>query len=721
MSTRSKYLSKKILISAALVMTAVAIVLGISSVNTELAVNSPIQNNVEKSVLQASSDNASDYFVLQSQQELFNAVNTGQAEEIFAKIGQAASEIKMASITDYNITGTDGNNTNNNNTMRVRFYDPGVQSKPAPLLIYLYGRAGEERNMDSSDPGLRILANSTGFMVAAMDYRFAPFSDSIDDVVTTVRWIHQNSEQLGVDPQRIALGGESRGANLALSTALVLRDSDNVDEENLIRVLYLLNGYYSPDVLSSKSMEMFGHGIDLITSEDIEMIFDQLHKNESDYSNPLAFPVLSSNLTGLPPMYIVASGIDPVRDESIELAARLQEEGQEHYLSIWPGVGHSAGSFIFTPVIPELQTYHDSMTVYLRGLLTNSTTTSHFGQKDEPDDYFIFQSQKELFSGLEGEFNSSQQNSTADTLDTATMSPEQRRQLAEEGLKSISSPSERPVMASVKDYSVPGLDGNDIRLRVYDPGVNNKPAPAIVYIFGGGWTIGNVNAFDDSIRRIANSSGMMVASMDYRLAPEHPFPAGLNDVVATVRWIGEHGEELGIDSSKIALGGQSAGANLALSTALVLRDSDDLSDNELVDALFLVAGAYSPSILSSNSHMMFGQGQFGVQKTTTEDAFKMIFQNTSDYSNPLAFPLLSENLTSLPPVCIAAMSLDPLKDDSLELAGSLRKDGQEYYLTIWPGVGHSALVMIPITPETQVYLDSMTLYLSSVLTDNQEN
>jgi acetyl esterase/lipase len=158
-----------------------------------------------------------------------------------------------------------------------------------------------------------------------------------------------------------------------------------------------------------------------------------------------------------------------------------------------------------------------------------------------------------------------------------------------------------------------------------------------------------------------------------------------------------------------------------LSTALVLRDSDDPSDNELVDVLFLVAGPYSPGILSSNSHMMFGQGQFGVQKTTTEDAFKMTFQNTSDYSNPLAFPLLSENLTGLPPVYIAAMSLDPLKDDSLELAERLRKDGQEYYLTIWPGVGHSALVMIPITPETQAQLDAMTVYLRGVLTDNKEN
>jgi acetyl esterase len=364
MSSKSKFAGKNVLIPAAVVAAAVVIGLVISSLNLGQEVNYSIQNNVDASISQATPDNASDYFVLQSQRELFDSVNTGQAEEIFAKVGQAASEIKLASITDYNITGSDGNNT-----IRVRFYDPGVDDRPAPLLIYLYGRSGEERNMDSADPGLRVLANSTGFMVATMDYRFAPFSASLDDVVATVHWIHQNSEQFGVDSQRMALGGESRGANLALSTALVLRDSGNPEEQNLVRVLYLLNGYYSPDLLESKSAKMFGNGTDLITSEDIEMIFNQLHQNKSDYTNPLAFPLLSKNLTGLPPMYIVASGIDPIKDESIELAARLQEEEQEYYLSMWPGVGHSAGSLIFTPVIPELQIYLDSMTVYLKGVL----------------------------------------------------------------------------------------------------------------------------------------------------------------------------------------------------------------------------------------------------------------------------------------------------------------------------------------------------------------
>ena len=373
MSTKSNYPSGKVLLVPAAVIAALVMTgsLGVSTIAAAQMANTPIQDNIGSSISQPNiAANASDYFVLQSQQDLINAVKTGQVEEIFARIEQTAREIKMASIKDYNIVTR--SDENNNNTIRVRIYDPSVQNEPAPLLIYLYGRAGEERNLDFSDPGLRMLANSTGFIVATMDYRFAPFSASLDDVLATVRWIHQNSEQLGVDSQRIALGGVSRGANLALSTALLLRDSVNVEEKNLVRVLYLLSGYYSPDLLESKSAKMFGNGTDLITSKDIEMIFEQIYQNtSSDYANPLAFPLLSKNLTGLPPVYITASGIDPIKDESIQLAARLQEDEQEHYLVEWPGVGHSTGSFIFIPVIPETQPYLDSLAVYLRGVLTD--------------------------------------------------------------------------------------------------------------------------------------------------------------------------------------------------------------------------------------------------------------------------------------------------------------------------------------------------------------
>ena len=109
----------------------------------------------------------------------------------------------------------------------------------------------------------------------------------------------------------------------------------------------------------------------------------------------------------------------------------------------------------------------------------------------------------------------------------------------------------------------------------------------MIYVHGGGWIVGSVDIFDDSIRRLANSSGLMVVAMNYRLAPEHPFPAGLDDVVSTIRWIASNGQKIGIDTKKMALGGDSAGANLALSSALTLRDSNNNKEHNLFRVLLL--------------------------------------------------------------------------------------------------------------------------------------
>jgi acetyl esterase len=224
-----------------------------------------------------------------------------------------------------------------------------------------------------------------------------------------------------------------------------------------------------------------------------------------------------------------------------------------------------------------------------------------------------------------------------------------------------------------------------------------------------------VDIFDDSIKQLANSSGLMVVAINYRLAPEHPFPIGLHNVISTARWIAANGSKLGIDTKRIGLGGDSAGANLALSAALVLRDSNE---GNILCVLYLLYGPYSPTILNSQSMKMFGGGEFGLTYAEMRWPMNQTFKNATDYRNPLAFPLLDKYLSGLPPVYIAAMALDPLKDDSTQLANRFQQSGQEYYLTIWPGVAHGALSFIPITPEIQKYLDVMTTYLKAVLTQN---
>ena len=147
----------------------------------------------------------------------------------------------------------------------------------------------------------------------------------------------------------MALGGDSAGANLALSSALTLRDSNNNKEHNLFRVLYLIFG---------------------LTYGQMKYAMSQTFQNASDYKNPLAFPLLDKNLTGLSPVYIAPMALDPLKDDNIQLASRFQQSGQEYYMAIWPGVAHGALSLI--PVTSEIQKYLDAMTIYLKGVLTQS-------------------------------------------------------------------------------------------------------------------------------------------------------------------------------------------------------------------------------------------------------------------------------------------------------------------------------------------------------------
>ncbi len=112
---------------------------------------------------------------------------------------------------------------------------------------------------------------------------------------------------------------------------------------------------------------------------------------------------------------------------------------------------------------------------------------------------------------------------------------------------------------------------------------------------------------------------------------------------------------------------------------------------------------------------LFGNGEYGITKTQFQWVMNLTFQKPEDWGNPLAFPIL-DNLTGrLPPMYIAAMGLDPLRDDSILLAEKLRLAGQEHYLTVWPGVTHGALSLISVTPEIEKYVDAMSTYLKGVL------
>src|SRR5579862_8892740 len=129
--------------------------------------------------------------------------------------------------------------------------------------------------------------------------------------------------------------------------------------------------------------------------------------------------------------------------------------------------------------------------------------------------------------------------------------------------------ADAPPITKTVDRAIDGPKGQ-IPIRIYDPG-SASPSPGIVFFHGGGFVIGSIDTHDGLCRRVANYSGCRVVSVDYRLAPEHKFPVPLEDCVASTRWAAAHGAEFGIDPARLFVAGESAGANLALATAIVIR------------------------------------------------------------------------------------------------------------------------------------------------------
>jgi acetyl esterase len=244
---------------------------------------------------------------------------------------------------------------------------------------------------------------------------------------------------------------------------------------------------------------------------------------------------------------------------------------------------------------------------------------------------------------------------------------------------------EAPPLPAVTDHRVPGADGT-IAIRLYDPGPA-RPAPCLVYLHGGGWVLGGLDSHDRVCRELALAAGIMVAAVDYRRAPEHKFPLPLQDCIAAVRWIVGNGGGWGIDPARLAVGGDSAGGNLALATLLARRDQGErpLSAGLLVYGMFAADG-------DSDSHRRFGDGSLLLSTAEAAGFWDCYLADAGQRRDPLAVPLLAD-LHGLPPLYVAAAALDPLLDDSLRLVERLKAAGQPHRFRLWPGLTHASFQM----------------------------
>jgi acetyl esterase len=241
----------------------------------------------------------------------------------------------------------------------------------------------------------------------------------------------------------------------------------------------------------------------------------------------------------------------------------------------------------------------------------------------------------------------------------------------------LSGPGEE--VAEVRDLALPG-PGGEIPVRVFRP-EGAGPLPLVAYLHGGGWVMGSLHGFDTLCRALANASGAIVASIDYRLAPEHPFPAAPDDALAAVRWLAANAGELGADADRMAIAGDSAGGNLAAVTARRLRDEGG-------PALRFQALIYPvcDSGLNTPSYREFDAG-FGLSGASMK-RFWDLYLDGSDGFHPDASPLRAEDLSGLPPAFILTVGADVLRDEAEEYARALEAAGVPVTLRRYDGAIH---------------------------------
>jgi acetyl esterase len=244
---------------------------------------------------------------------------------------------------------------------------------------------------------------------------------------------------------------------------------------------------------------------------------------------------------------------------------------------------------------------------------------------------------------------------------------------------------EREELASVEDRELPGPAG-PLPIRVYrptDPSPGSAGEPVAVFFHGGGFTAGSLDSHDRLCRCLAKRSGCTVIAVDYRLAPEHPFPAGIDDAYAATRWISEHAAELGVDASRLAVGGDSGGATFAATVALLARDrgGPPIAYEYLVNPGGLDYDYERPSFVENS------EGCF-----LTLDLVQWIeaqyFADPTDRDEPLAVVNDVDDLSGLPPAIVLTAEHDPTRDSGIEFARRLRAAGVEVEHTDYPGMIH---------------------------------
>ena len=270
-------------------------------------------------------------------------------------------------------------------------------------------------------------------------------------------------------------------------------------------------------------------------------------------------------------------------------------------------------------------------------------------------------------------------------------------------------PTATTPVARVEDRTIPG-PGGDLPVRIYTPEDSGRH-PALVYFHGGGFVIGSLDTHDGTCRDLARGAECVVISIDYRLAPENPFPAAPEDCYAATAWVAEHAEEIGADPARIAVGGDSAGGNLAAAVALMARDRQGPS---LVHQLLIYP--VTDHAFETESYKENAEG-YMLTLPMMEWFWNHYLADPDQGSDPLASPLRASSLLGLPPATVITAEFDSLRDEGEAYAARLGEAGVKTGLTRYDGVFHGFFGMGALIDTAAQAMDDACAALRATFTE----
>jgi acetyl esterase len=254
-------------------------------------------------------------------------------------------------------------------------------------------------------------------------------------------------------------------------------------------------------------------------------------------------------------------------------------------------------------------------------------------------------------------------------------------------------------VARVEEVAI-SLDGRTLPARLYVPEGTLARPPLTVYFHGGGWVIGTLDTHDGTCRALANASKAAVLSVDYRLAPEHPFPTPLDDCYDATLWAAAHADSLGIDGAKIAVAGDSAGGNLAAAVALMVRDR---GGPRLAHQLLIYP--VTDADFERPSYGANGGGEYYLSTMGMQWFWRHYVGKVDPRSEPLAAVIHHPNLTGLPTATVITAEYDPLRDEGDAYAARLSEAGVDVDAVCAPGMIHGFFSLFQMIPNAMLWME----------------